>query len=295
MMGYILRFRDSKLGIRLGYQVDEMIADLTEVFPTLTAWLRNSSGRVPQAIAELDDWFQQAERLFHVGELIANQSLLAPIDHQEVWAAGVTYERSRSARQEEAIDGGDFYARVYAAERPEIFFKSTGARVSAPFQAVGIRADAAWSVPEPELGVVLNPRLEVVGFTIGNDMSSRDIEGANPLYLPQAKIYSGSCALGPAIWLHPFQDWPDLDITLKIERSNQVVFTGAIRTSRIHRSLPELVGYLGRCNHFPSGVVFLSGTGIIPPGQFTLEGGDQVTIAIEGLGQLVNPVEVVPL
>ncbi|HVO72345.1 MAG TPA: fumarylacetoacetate hydrolase family protein, partial [Aggregatilineaceae bacterium] len=217
---------------------------------------------------------------------------LAPVDEQDVWAAGVTYERSRQARQEEALDGGDIYARVYGAERPELFFKAQGRHVVGPGGAVGIRADARWSVPEPELSVVFNPALEAVGFTTGNDMSSRDIEGANPLYLPQAKVYTASCALGPGIVLAS-SDWPVVAIHLYIRRAGEPVFEGETHTARLRRPLAELAEYLGRSNRFPDGVVLLTGTGIVPPPDFTLAAGDVIEITIDGIGTLINPVQVV--
>jgi 2-dehydro-3-deoxy-D-arabinonate dehydratase len=216
---------------------------------------------------------------------------LAPVDDQEIWAAGVTYEKSRDARQEEAQDGGDVYARVYDAERPELFFKGHGSRAIGMYGQVGIRSDSHWNVPEPELALVLNPALEVVGLTVGNDMSSRDIEGANPLYLPQAKVYNASCALGPGIVLGAHQVWPITSIHLEIERQNAILFSSKVETSRIHRTMQILLAHLGRCNDFPDGAVLLTGTGIIPPSEFTLIVGDVTRIHIEGIGTLVNTVK----
>src|SRR5690606_555963 len=185
--------------------------------------------------------------------VVASPRLLAPVDEAEVWAAGVTYEISRDARQEESQDGGDVYARVYNAERPEIFFKAQGWRVVGPGDEVGIRSDATWSVPEPELGIVFNPAMEVVGFTIGNDMSSRDIEGANPLYLPQAKVYTASCAMGPGILLKPTTNWPEAAINITIERDGTAAFEGSVHTDRIKRTISELADYLGHSYTFPNG------------------------------------------
>ena len=208
---------------------------------------------------------------------------LPPVDDQEIWAAGVTYLRSRNTRQVEAVDGGDVYARIYLAERPELFFKAHGAWVVGPHGDVGIRRDARWSVPEPELALVINPALEVVGWTAGNDMSSRDIEGENPLYLPQAKVYTGSCALGPGIVLEPVADrWPDVAIRVAIERAGQVAFAGETHTRQIRRRPDELVEHLGRCLAFPDGAVLLTGTGIVPPDDFTLAAGDVVQITVGG-------------
>ncbi|HET8522479.1 MAG TPA: fumarylacetoacetate hydrolase family protein [Thermomicrobiales bacterium] len=217
-------------------------------------------------------------------------SLSAPIDQQEVWAAGVTYLRSRDARMEESTQK-DIYDRVYEAERPELFLKATPSRVSGPGEEVAIRQDSTWDVPEPELALVLNRDRETVGYTIGNDVSSRSIEGENPLYLPQAKVYSKSAALGPVIALAwELSDTSNLPIRLVIRRNGSVLFDGNTSTSQIHRPLAELVDYLWRDNEFPYGAVLMTGTGIIPPSEFTLEHGDDVAISIAGIGELRNPV-----
>jgi len=214
----------------------------------------------------------------------------APIEGQEVWAAGVTYQRSREARAEESVDA-DPYDRVYTAARPELFFKATPNRVRGPGQKVTIRADSSWDVPEPELAVVCNSRGEVIGYTIGNDVSSRSIEGENPLYLPQAKVYDGSCSLGPAIALAWEFDPANKTIGLEIRRDGAVLFESETSTAALRRSIPELVEYLYRHQHFKSGCILLTGTGIVPPREFTLEPGDDVTIRIEGIGVLRNEVE----
>jgi 2-dehydro-3-deoxy-D-arabinonate dehydratase len=218
---------------------------------------------------------------------------LPPVDHQDVWASGVTYERSREARQEEAVDGGDVYTRVYSAKRPELFFKARGERVVGHLDYVGIRTDSDWNVPEPELALVINPAMEVVGLTIGNDMSSRSIEGENPLYLPQAKIYDASCALGPVILPWHDNKWPSMTITVEIERAQHTVFKNSIPTERIHRSMDELVDYLGRSNKHPHGVVLLTGTGIVPSLDFSLKAGDTISITVTSIGTLTNTVQVV--
>lgn len=216
--------------------------------------------------------------------------LLAPIDVQEVWAAGVTYRRSRDARMEESTQR-DVYDRVYDADRPEIFFKATPHRVSNPGEAVAIRGDSSWDVPEPELALVINRDGEIAGYTIGNDMSSRSIEGENPLYLPQAKTYDRCAALGPAIMMATEIDDPlRLRIGMVIERDGDTLFQGETTTAEIHRSLDELVRYLFRANRFPDGVVLMTGTGIVPPDDVTLADGDIVHISIEGIGTLSNPV-----
>lgn len=219
-------------------------------------------------------------------------TLLPPVVSQEVWAAGVTYFRSRSARIEESKDagGGNFYDRVYTALRPELFFKATGRRVVGPAGTVRIRSDAKWSVPEPELTLLLNPTGAIVGYTIGNDMSSRDIEGENPLYLPQAKIYDGSCALGPCILLAEGPLPTTTVITLEIEREGRVVFKGETTLKELKRSPEELSEFLFRDNSFPDGVLLMTGTGIVPEDNFGLASSDRLSITIQGIGTLENDV-----
>lgn len=217
--------------------------------------------------------------------------MLAPLDRQEVWAAGVTYKRSQIARMEESEAGASHYDKVYTAPRPELFFKTMPRRVSGPGQPVRIRTDTKWSVPEPELALVISPTGKLVGFTVGNDMSARDIEGENPLYLPQAKVYSQCCALGPCI-LIPEQplDLAATNITLVIHRKGSEVFRGQTNLSQMKRTFDELIGWLFRDNTFPDGVVLLTGTGIVPPNEFTLVAGDVVSIDVTGIGTLTNPV-----
>ncbi len=216
--------------------------------------------------------------------------LLAPIDEQEVWACGVTYLRSRDARMEESTEE-DVYERVYGAERPELFFKATASRVTGPGQPVAIRSDSTWDVPEPEIALVVNAHREVVGYTVGNDMSSRSIEGENPLYLPQAKMYTACAGLGPVIALtDEIADPTALGVSLAIERDGATAFEGETSTSQMARSFEDLVTYLHRHNAFPDGAFLMTGTGIIPPSDFTLEDGDAVSISIEGIGTLEQPV-----
>jgi 2-dehydro-3-deoxy-D-arabinonate dehydratase len=238
------------------------------------------------------------DRLCRVEDVAARPAtepfLLAPIDSQEAWAAGVTYKRSQEARKVEA-GGADFYDRIYASERPEIFLKATRSRTVGPGGEVGIRSDSRWNVPEPELALVLNRHLDIVGFTIGNDMSSRDIEGENPLYLPQAKVYDRCLGLGP--YIVTADDVPDplnLDVRLRIIRAGNVAFEGSTSTARLNRSLSELCEYLGRCNSYPAGAILLTGTGVVPPDEFTLAPDDVVVIGIEGIGELTNVVTTVP-
>jgi 2-dehydro-3-deoxy-D-arabinonate dehydratase len=222
---------------------------------------------------------------------VADQAFLAPIDRQEIWAAGVTYKRSKVAREEESAGAAQFYDKVYTAARPELFMKATPERVVGPNQPVRIRADGKWNVPGPELALVVSPALKIVGYTIGNDMSSRDIEGENPLYLPQAKIYKGSCAVGPLVTpVHAMPTLSDVEIRLVITRGGKVAFEGATTLAQMARTPESLVEWLGRENEFPNGVVLLTGTGIVPPDEFTLASGDDVAISIAGIGTLNNRV-----
>ncbi|MBV9384403.1 MAG: fumarylacetoacetate hydrolase family protein [Streptosporangiaceae bacterium] len=223
---------------------------------------------------------------------LAGASLLAPVDgHTDVWAAGVTYERSRAARVVESEHEADVYERVYTAERPELFFKSTAWRVAGPGGAVSVRADSEVTVPEPELAAVLNYAGEVAGYTICNDMSSRSIEGQNPLYLPQAKIYLGGCAAGP--WIRPAWEVFDpyaLTIEMTIFRGGSVAWQGHTSTSGLRRRIGELAGFLFREDEFPAGVVLSTGTCLVPDLPFTLREGDQISIRIDEIGELVNGV-----
>ncbi|MFM8284341.1 MAG: fumarylacetoacetate hydrolase family protein [Planctomycetaceae bacterium] len=241
--------------------------------------------------ATLDDAIRRARHSLPPADVI----LRAPVeDDHEVWAAGVTYLRSKAARMEESAFAANAYDRVYDAVRPELFFKAVGAKVVGPGEAVGIRRDAAWSVPEPELALVIDSRGRHVGCTIGNDMSSRDIEGENLLYLPQAKIYDRSCALGPWIVLGgdeaAIRGW---GVGIEIRRGDAPVFHGDTTVDRIKRPFADLVGHLCRCNSFRAGAVLLTGTGIVPDDSFSLAAGDRVTISISGIGSLANPVVVV--
>ena len=248
-------------------------------------------------LLERADLGDELLRLAHAGlpeHPLDRVRLLTPVESQEVWAAGVTYLRSKQARMEESEVSADVYDRVYDAARPEIFFKSLPDKVVSPGEAVGIRCDARWNVPEPELALVLNAAGRIVGFTIGNDMSSRDIEGENVLYLPQAKIYARSCAVGPWVVVGPNEDdartWT---IQLEVWRQGEQVFAGDTCASLIKRPFAELVEYLFRSQTFAEGVVLLTGTGVIPPDGFTLAADDRVRITISGIGTLENPVTIV--
>jgi 2-dehydro-3-deoxy-D-arabinonate dehydratase len=225
------------------------------------------------------------------GAAPASAIVLAPVQGQEVWAAGVTYDASRVARNWESR-GHEFYDKVYDAERPELFFKAAPGRVRGPGGLIGVRRDSGWDVPEPELCLVCSAAGKIVGYTIGNDVSSRSIEGENPLYLPQAKTYRGSCALGPCIvGVDEAPPLKELEISLTISRDRETLFTGFTQVSRLHRTPEELVQWLFRAQDFPAGVVLMTGTSIIPEAEFTLRAMDEVRIAITGLGELVNTVE----
>ena len=247
------------------------LLEADEIVATLTSLL--ASKDVPSAIA------------------IEEVQLEAPLDGQEVWAAGVTYKRSKTARMEESAAAASCYDRVYASDRPELFFKATPNRVAGPGQPVRIRVDASWNVPEPELALVINSRKQLVGFTVGNDMSSRDIEGDNPLYLAQAKVYNQSCGLGP--WITLSSAMPprsEIGIQLQVFRNTERVFHGETHIEQMARSFEDLIGWLGRDNSFPAGAILLTGTGIVPENDFTLLPGDRIDISIDGIGTLSAPV-----
>lgn len=222
----------------------------------------------------------------------ATDGVLAPIGNQELWACGVTYLRSKIGRQEESKDagGGDFYAKVYEAERPEVFFKSTPHRVVGPNGKVKIRKDSTWDVPEPELTLVVTSSGKIVGYTIGNDMSSRSIEGENPLYLPQAKTYDGCAAVGPCIYVTDQPLDKDTNIRLEISRNGSTVFEGTVAISQMKRTPEELASFVFRECSFPNGCLIMTGTGIVPEHDFTLKSGDEIKISIDGIGTLVNEV-----
>ena len=233
---YICRYTIDKNSIRIGFVDHNQVYDITARFPSITAFLRWTIGRTDAGSA-----LRKALHGTSPTAPLSSVTLLRPTDDQEIWAAGVTYERSRVAREEESAQSG-IYDRVYSAARPEVFFKATPSRVVGPMEPVAIRNDANWNVPEPELALVINPAKELIGFTIGNDMSSRDIEGENPLYLPQAKMYGRCCAVGPMIALaEHIPDGKDLTISIEIQRNGAVAFSGSVHTSKIVRSFAELL------------------------------------------------------
>ena len=248
-------------------------------------------------LIDRDDLYAQLQKEIYQlsssgdAEWMQEKELLAPIGSQEVWAAGVTYKRSQVARMEESKAGASHYDKVYTAPRPEIFFKATASRVSGPGQPLRVRADSNWSVPEPELALAISSSGKLVGFTVGNDMSARDIEGENPLYLPQAKVYNQCCGLGPYVWLPEGEvDRPATKIRLTITRGGAIAFTGETDLDQMKRGFEELVGWLVRENDMSHGAFLLTGTGVVPPDNFTLEDGDEVNIAITGIGMLTNPI-----
>lgn len=245
-----------------------------------------------------DDIFNKAEEIIKTSKATENvwqnkdQQILPPVGNQELWACGVTYLRSKIGRQEESKDagGGDFYAKVYEAERPEVFFKSTAHRIVGHNGKVSIRKDSTWDVPEPELTLMVTSSGKIIGYTIGNDMSSRSIEGENPLYLPQAKTYDGCAAIGPCIYLNEDGLANDTNIHLEIIRSNENVFDGNVGISQMKRTLEELVSFVYRECSFPHGCLIMTGTGIVPPNDFTLAPGDEIKITIDNIGTLINTV-----
>ena len=255
-----------------------------------TAWdqLINQANLYRTIEKSLSQWEKTDE-----GEQLLKNELLPPIGQQEVWASGVTYYRSRDARMEESkkAGGGSFYDRVYEAERPELFFKATASRVVGHEQSVRIRKDSTWDVPEPELTLLVASTGDIVGYTVGNDMSSRSIEGENPLYLPQAKTYDKSAGLGPGIFVSADPLPTDTKIKLRIERGGAVAFEEETGIDQIKRSMEELVEFLFRECSFPFGCFLMTGTGIIPGNDFTLQSGDIISINIDGVGELVNSVE----
>lgn len=280
----LCRFKNAEGAVRIGrYQEDASVADLSAAgFDSLTELLEDSDARARAEAAETPT--------VAAGDV----TLLTPVERQEVWAAGVTYLRSKKARMEESDFSANAYDQVYDAARPEIFFKSLPEKVVHPGDAVGIRADATWNVPEPELTLVVNSRKELVGVSIGNDMSSRDIEGENLLYLPQAKMYERACAVGPCIVTGvdetAIRDWT---IGVEIVRENHAVFSGETRINNIKRSFDELLDYLGRSQNFPHGAMLLTGTGVVPDDDFNLNAGDIIRITVSGIGTLENTVAVV--
>jgi 2-dehydro-3-deoxy-D-arabinonate dehydratase len=283
----LCRFADSQGLVRVGLVLDETtLLDLTPVGVTELGPLLEHEDLADK----LAQWSK--EKLLRVP--LTSVRLRAPVEHQEVWAAGVTYLRSKTARMEESDFSATAYDRVYEAERPELFFKSLGAKVAGPGELVGIRRDARWSVPEPELALVLNSRGRTVGYTMGNDMSSRDIEGENLLYLPQAKIYRHSCALGPWVRVGATEaEAREWTIGVTIERSDASVFQGETSVGKLKRRFDELAEFLFRSQDFPHGAVLLTGTGVVPPDSFTLQENDVVEIRVSGIGALRNTVAVV--
>ncbi len=279
----LCRFQNSQSQIRIGLIEEGSVQDLTAAGIGQMAALLEAGDR----LSELSILTRQNLPRFSLNEV----RLLAPVERQEVWAVGVTYLRSKKARMEESDFSATAYDRVYDAPRPELFFKCLPEKVVPSGDVVGIRKDARWNVPEPELALVINSRGQLAGYTIGNDMSARDIEGENLLYLPQAKIYDRSCSIGPSVTLGvdeaTARAWA---IHLQIQRGPQIVFEGTTSVGQIKRTFDELIAYLFRSQTFPCGAVLLTGTGIVPPDDFTLKCGDRIRISIDGIGTLENSV-----
>ncbi|MCC9602535.1 fumarylacetoacetate hydrolase family protein [Stieleria sp. JC731] len=279
----LAKFIDSSDSVRFGRVIENELIPLvaSDEYPTLAAIIAAPSPA--EAVDSL-----ATEDAIAISPAVR---WLPPIDQQEVWAAGVTYKRSQTARMEESEAAASCYDRVYNADRPELFFKATPHRVAGHLQPLRIRSDATWNVPEPEITLVLNPSMDIVGLTVGNDMSSRDIEGENPLYLPQAKCYDQCAGLGP--WVVLFDSLPapsELQVDLKIERDGEVVFDQQTAGDQMARTFTDLVGWLAKDNSFPAGAFLMTGTGIVPTSDFTLLPGDQVHISIAGVGTLSNPI-----
>lgn len=270
---------------------NELVCERDGAFYRLDSWIWQRLFESPRPADELRSALNAADPL----PALPTDGLMPPIEKQEVWAAGVTYYRSREARMEEAeqAGGGSFYDRVYSAVRPELFFKATPHRVAGPGQTLRIRSDGKWNVPEPELTLAINAHGQIFGYTIGNDMSSRDIEGENPLYLPQAKVYDKCCGLGPCVLIPDSTDYvlpKETEIALEILRGGASVFKGATSVANIKRGFDELAGFLFRDNSFPHGCFLMTGTGIVPPNEFSLQRGDEMRITIAPIGTLVNTV-----
>lgn len=276
------KFQDASGATRVGVIQDSLVG----LLPPEAGTLRELLGKRDLWVT-LAAWHERVSEWLDAGTVTP----LAPIDDQEVWAAGVTYKRSQKARMDESEDAANFYDKVYTADRPELFFKATAHRVSGPGQPIRVRQDTKWCVPEPELTLVISPDLRIVGYTVGNDMSARDIEGENPLYLPQAKVYDQCAGLGPIITLaEAMPPLAEIGITLVIERDGGEIFRGDTQASQLHRSPRDLVNWLGRDQSFPHGVFLMTGTGIVPPDHFTCQPGDVISITIDGVGTLSNPV-----
>ncbi|HXJ56916.1 MAG TPA: fumarylacetoacetate hydrolase family protein [Verrucomicrobiae bacterium] len=283
----LCRFQTAASGSKVGLLLDEAVLDLSA----------EGIDRI-SSLLEFEGLMGQLSALAKTASLprcaLDQIKLLSPLDRQEVWAVGVTYLRSKKARMEESDFSATAYDKVYDADRPELFFKALPEKVVPTGEAVGIRKDAHWNVPEPELAFVLNSRGHLVGYTIGNDMSSRDIEGENLLYLPQAKIYDRSCAVGPVIVVGATEtDARAWTILLEIQRAGEIVFRGDTSVNQIKRRFADLVEYLFRSQTFPHGAILLTGTGIVPPDGFTLQPDDRIRITISGIGLLENHVMLV--
>jgi len=282
----VCRFKTGGAGARVGLlQENGDVLDLTDAGVTSLTSLLEMEDAGPWLRALIGG--RQLDR-----KPSAKVHLLCPVERQEVWGAGVTYQPSQTARMQESAHSASCYERVYKAERPELFFKSAPDKVVGPGDAIGIRDDSRWTVPEPELALVLHSRGRVAGYTIGNDVSARDIEGENPLYLPQAKIYHRSCAVGPAILLEASEStartWR---VDMTIRRQDKMVFDGTVDVERMYRRFDELAKCLFHCQRFPQGVVLMTGTGIVPPPGFALLPGDRVAITVDPIGVLENAVE----
>jgi 2-dehydro-3-deoxy-D-arabinonate dehydratase len=297
-MGTLLRFHDPDRGARVGVQIANTIYDVTDKFPSVSGWLRATVGRSQAAIDDIEMVARNAKLAYLASVLDAPAipqlaSLTSPVDLQDVWSAGVTFPNKRAAREQEAKVGGELYTVAFNAQRPMLIFKAQAGHVVGPYGQVGIRKDAANSIAEPELALLLNPALEIVGYTVGMGMFARDIAAENPLYLPQAMQYSHSVALGPGFVLQKLRGQAQVNMRMTVLRDRQTVFEGEVSTSAMRRDLNSTIEYLGRCHTFPDGVVLMMGSGIVLPSEFTIRVGDTIRVSADGVGTLTNQVMLV--
>ncbi len=297
-MGTLLRFYDPARGLRVGVRISNIIHDVTDRYPTVSGWLRSSVGRAQAAIHDLETVALGAKLSYLASVVDAPAipnlaSLTSPIDVQDVWSAGITYTNKRAAYEQEAKVGGEAYRVAFGSHRPPLMCRAQAGQVAYPHGQVGIRKDAANSIAEPELAVLLNPALEIVGYTIAIGMVARDIAAENPLYLSQATLYNQSLSLGPGFVLQKLHALPVVNIRMTVARDRQTVFEGEFDTSGVQRDLNTIVDYLGRCRAYPDGVVLLLGSGIILPGDFSVRVGDTIRVTADGIGSLSNQVMLV--
>lgn len=289
-----LRWRDGEGRMHSGLSDGSGVLRLNRVLPGKVTGIDVLVQHCRESGVSLAEWVTNTLATRQERMIVPDHQRIIPVDLTELWAAGVTYDLSRDAREAETTSGRTIYAKVYEADRPEVFFKAVGPRLLGPGQPIGIRRGALWHVPEPELTAILDDRGAILGYTIGNDVTARDLEAVNPLYLPQAKMFDGSASIGPCLVLADSIDPLDLTILLEIRRGASVLFSGETSTQRLRRSPKELVQYLGSAYTVSPWTGFMTGTGIVPPDDVALTEGDEVAITVPGIGTLVNPVQWVP-